>query len=312
MSNPRTIAADGTVHELRYTETPKFLQIETNLACNAKCPFCPYSHMDRGPKVMEDWVWRKIVNDTRGLGVTYRPFLINEPLSEKRLPEVIRYMKQDPTAKVEINSNGGLLTEPRARAILEAGIDLVRLSIDGFSPESHGQARVGVNYAKVVENTNRFLELRNAGGYQTIVEVRCIDMPANRAEQPAYLEYWTPRADRVLIVPLYQWPWSGQTAPVRKPCLKILDEIFFYTSGEAPLCCWDEAGRGIVGDVKTQSVLEIWNGAEMSAMRTLLNRGRRDLITLCSRCDAYKDVEFEGFDSPAATGQVPSAAGVEV
>ena len=312
MSNPRTIAPDGTVHEMRYTETPKYLQIETNVACNAKCPFCPYSHMDRGPKVMEDWIWRKIVDDTRGLGVTYRPFLINEPLSEKRLPEIIRYMKQDPTAKVEINSNGGLLTEQRGRAILEAGIDLVRLSIDGFSPETHGQARVGVNYKAVVENTNRFLELRNAGGYKTIVEVRCIDMPANRHEHKAYIEYWTPRADKVLIVPLYQWPWSGQTAPVLKPCLKILDEIFFSTSGQSPLCCWDEAGRGIVGDVKTQSVLEIWNGPEMKAMRTLLNRGRRDLIALCSRCNAYQDVRFDGFEKPPAVAVVPSKNSGEV
>lgn len=310
MSNPRTIAADGTVHELRYTETPRFIQIETNLACNAKCPFCPYSHMDRGPKMMEDWVWRKIVDETRGLGVTYRPFLINEPISERRLPEIISYVKRDATAKVEINTNGGLLTEARARAILDAGIDLVRFSIDGFSQATYSQSRVGVNFTKVVENANRFFELRNAGGYGTTIEVRCIDMPSNRHEQKAYVEYWTPRADRVLIVPLYQWPWSGQTAPVRKPCLKILDEIFFYTSGEAPLCCWDEAGRGIVGDVKTESVLEIWNGAEMQAMRTLLNRGRRDLIALCSRCDAYKDIAFEGFDEPAEREKAATAAGV--
>jgi hypothetical protein len=143
--------------------------------------------------------------------------------------------------------------------------------------------------------------MRKAGGYKTEVEVRCIDMPANRHEHKAYLEYWSPRVDRALIVPLYSWPWSGQTAPVKKPCLKILDEIFFYTSGEAPLCCWDEAGRGIVGDVKTQTVLEIWNGPVMQSMRALLNRGRRDLIALCSRCDAYKEVRFDGFDEPAAT-----------
>ena len=49
MSNPSTIAPDGTVKEFHYTETPRFIQIETNLACNAKCPFCPYTHMERGP-----------------------------------------------------------------------------------------------------------------------------------------------------------------------------------------------------------------------------------------------------------------------
>jgi hypothetical protein len=45
--------------------------------------------------------------------------------------------------------------------------------------------------------------------------------------------------------------------------------------------------------------MEIWNGTVMRAMRDLLNRGRRDLIHLCSRCDAYQDVKFVGFDADA-------------
>ncbi|UCE03933.1 MAG: radical SAM protein [Candidatus Latescibacterota bacterium] len=308
MSNPRTIAADGTVRELHYAETPRFIQIETNLACNAKCPFCPYAHMDRGPMLMEDWVWQKIVDDTRDLGVTYRPFLINEPLSEKRLPRIVDYIKRDTTAHVEINTNGGLLTEKRARALLDAGIDVVRFSIDGFSRETYEPARPGVDYDKVVEYTNQFIALRDAGGYGCHIEVRMIDMQENKHEQAAFLEYWRARADAAILVPLYQWPWSGQTAPALKPCLKILDEIFFYTDGTAPLCCWDDSGRGLVGDVTRQSVLEIWNGAEMQAMRQLLNRGRRDLITLCSRCDAYKDIRFVGFEEEPASAPQSGAA----
>lgn len=306
MSNPRLLAPDGTVRELHYTEVPRAIQIETNLACNAKCPFCPYTHLDRGPKFMEDWIWRKIIDDTRGLGVAYRPFLINEPLSERRLAEILRYIKQDATARAEINSNGGLMTEKRAKEVLDAGLDVVRFSVDGFSRETYDKSRVGVDFEAVVRNVNRFVEVRDAGGYRCHVEVRMIDMPENKHEQPAYVEYWTPRVDAVLIVPLYRWPWEGQEKPVQKPCLKILDEMFFYTDGSSPLCCWDSAGRGIVGDVKTQSVLEIWNGPVLRSMRELLNRGRRDLIALCSRCDAYADVKFVGFDAePAAAASRP-------
>jgi len=300
MSNPRLLAADGTVRELHYTEFPRAIQIETNLACNAKCPFCPYTHLERGPKVMEDWLWRKIIDDTRGLGVMYRPFLINEPLSERRLPEILRYIKEDSTARAEINSNGGLMTDKRAQEVLDAGLDVVRFSVDGFSRETYEKSRVGVDYDAVVRNVNRFVEIRNAGGYRCHVEVRMIDMLENKHEQPAYLDYWKPRVDDVLIVPLYRWPWEGQEKPVQKPCLKILDEMFFYTDGSAPLCCWDSAGRGVVGNAKTESVLEIWNGPVMKSMRELLNRGRRDLLHLCSRCDAYADVKFVGFDAEAA------------
>lgn len=308
MSNPRTLAPDGTVRELHYSDVPRAIQIETNLACNAACPFCPYAHMERGPKIMADWIWRKIVDETRGLGVVYRPFLINEPLSEKRLPEIVRYVKQDATARVEINTNGGLLDERRARALLDAGIDLVRFSVDGFSKATFEPARPGVDYDAVVRNVHRFVELREAGGHTCYVEMRMIDMPENRHEQAAYIEYWRKVADEVLVVPLYRWPWEGQEKPVSKPCLKVLDEMFFYTDGTAPLCCWDSAGRGIVGDVKKQSVLEIWKGPVLRAVRDLLDRGRRDLIHLCSRCDAYAEVRFVGFDTGEAAARPAATA----
>ena len=310
MSNPRTIAPDGTVSELGYTETPRYIQIETNLACNARCPFCPYASMHRGPMFMADWIWKKILADTRGLGVTYRPFLINEPLTDKRLAQIVAAIKSDPTARAEINTNGGILTEERGRALLDAGIDVVRFSIDGFSRATYEPARPGVDYDQVVANTNRFIALRDAGGYDCRIEARMIDMPENKHEQAAFLDYWGQRADVALVVPLYQWPWSGQTAPVLKPCLKILDEMFFYTDGTAPLCCWDDSARAVVGDVKTQSVLDIWRGPVLAAMRALLDRGRRDLIGLCSRCDAYKEIRFVGFETPeaaAAPAPVPPA-----
>jgi MoaA/NifB/PqqE/SkfB family radical SAM enzyme len=211
----------------------------------------------------------------------------------------MRYIKEDSTARIEINSNAGLMTEKRALEVLDAGLDVARFSVDGFSRETYEPARPGVDYDAVVRNVNRFVELRDKGGYRCHVEVRMIDMPENRHEHKAYVEYWKPRVDAVLIVPLYRWPWEGQEKPVLKPCLKILDEMFFYTDGSAPLCCWDSAGRGLVGDVKKESVLEIWNGPTMRAMRDLLNRGRRDLLHLCSRCDAYADVQFVGFDAPA-------------
>ena len=33
-------------------------------------------------------------------------------------------------------------------------------------------------------------------------------------------------ADKVLVTELYDWPWSGQTESVLKPCLKVLPISF--------------------------------------------------------------------------------------
>jgi len=281
---------------LKIPRQPRFIQIETVIGCDAKCPFCPQRKIDRKPVIMPDSTWRKIIDDTRGLGVTYRPFLQNEALIDKRLPSIVSYIKEDRTARVELNTNGNLLTERMSRELIDAGIDLVRFSIDAFSPETYAECRVGLDYVHVVKNINRFLDLVGNGKRHVASEVRMIDMDLNRHEQKPFVDYWSGRADRALIVPLYNWPWDEGVEMVRKPCIKMREEMFFYTDGRAVLCCWDIAGRAVIGDVTKESVLDIWNGDVRTRYAELLSRGERDKIKLCSRCDAYKDRHFDGFD----------------
>ena len=276
---------------------PRYIQIETILGCDAECPFCPQKQIDRKPVVMAEATWKKIVDDTRGLGITYRPFLQNEALVDKRLPEIVRYIKEDPTARAEINTNGNLLDAKRGAALIDAGIDLVRFSIDAFSSETFAACRVGLDYRKVVDNVNRFIEAAALTRGRVVTEVRMIDMESSRHEQRDFIDYWSARADRALIVPLYRWPWDDGVEMVRKPCIKMREEMFFYTDGRAVLCCWDIAARAVIGDVTKESVLEIWNGAARREYAEFLSRGERDRILLCSRCDAYRDRRFDGFDN---------------
>jgi sulfatase maturation enzyme AslB (radical SAM superfamily) len=272
---------------------PAFIQLETTIACNAACPFCPQKEVDRSPYRMEERLWRRVVDETRGLGVTYRPFLQNEPLCDNRLGEIVRYIKGDPTARVELNTNGELLSEKRARKLLESGLDEVRFSIDAFSTEVYEKTRPGIDRDTVYERVTRFCEL--AGETACLTHVRMIEMPENAGEREIFGRYWEPLADLVEFVPLYRWPWTSQTEKdvVLKPCKKILSEMFFFTDGRAVLCCWDVEGRGVIGDVNLNTVLEIWNGPVVGNYRELLSRGERNKIWLCSRCDAYAHLDWK-------------------
>jgi hypothetical protein len=129
-----------------------------------------------------------------------------------------------------------------------------------------------------------------------MTDVRMIDMPENRHEHQAYKDFWGPLCSEVVITELYTWPWQGQKAPVAKPCLKMMDGMYFFSDGRVTLCCWDTKERGVVGDVTTDSVLEIWSSAQFEAVRTLLDDGRRELIHLCSRCDAYEKHDFSKYE----------------
>lgn len=280
---------------------PDFIQIETNIACNAKCPFCTHDEIVRGEKRMRDEIWKKIIDETRNLGITYRPFLVNEPLTDKRLGEIMRYIRRDGTAKIELNTNGELMTREAAMEILDARVDVIRFSIDGFSEESFSKSRVGLDYQKTVDRTLRFIRLAEEHGGAGRIEVRMIESDDTRGEIDDFKRFWQNAGAEATITSLYNWPWEPGVTMVPLPCIKILREMFICADGKATLCCWDTKERAVIGDVNHENTLDIWNGEVNRRYRALLAEGRRDQILLCSRCDAYKNYPFEGFSSPSSS-----------
>ena len=50
--------------KMPFTKIPKIIQIETTIACNATCWFCPQKHATRKPMFMEEKNWKKIIDET--------------------------------------------------------------------------------------------------------------------------------------------------------------------------------------------------------------------------------------------------------
>ena len=271
---------------------PKYIQIETTTLCNGNCKFCLQSQVNRQPKFMEESVFEKIIYESRGKSIVYRPFLQNEPFCERRIVDFIKFIKEDKTASVELNTNGALLNEELSENVIKAGLDLIKFSVDGFSEESYKKSGRGFNYGKVKKNVLEFIKLRNKINPGLKIYVRMIDLDENKHEQEDYLKFWGKYVNFAQIVPLYSWPWTGQTDCYPKPCPKIREEMFFCTNGNAVLCCWDYAERGVIGYVKEQTLEEIWQGEKNRKYRELLDEGRRSEILLCSRCDGYKKYDF--------------------
>jgi MoaA/NifB/PqqE/SkfB family radical SAM enzyme len=277
--------------EYEYEKIPRYLQIETTIVCQATCWFCPQKKATRRPLFMDMQVVDKILDETRGLEITYRPFILNEPFADKRMPEIVKKIKSDSTARVEFNSNGELVNPVVAEKLFEAGVDTMRFSVDGITKKTFDETR-GINFDKVYAHVGNFVKRAQELNHHVKIEVRMIRLPGTEDEQKEFQKYWTDKGAKVVFTDLYSYPWEAQTEAVNKPCLKILDETYIYVDGRVTLCCWDSAERAVVGDVKTENLMDIWNGEKLRAYRELLAVGHRDKIHLCSRCDAYKNLDF--------------------
>lgn len=81
---------------------------------------------------------------------------------------------------------------------------------------------------------------------------------------------------------------SGQTTkelPLKSACSKVHRELILNWDGTIGICCLDWNDEKIIGDVRTTHIRDIWFGKRFEAIRELLRRKERRLLTPCMGCD---------------------------
>lgn len=87
---------------------------------------------------------------------------LGEPLIHPRIDGWIRSLKAL-GARVELITNGTMLTRQRGRQLIDAGLDVIWISIDGATPESYADVRLGAELPRVVKNVRCFRRMRPGG-----------------------------------------------------------------------------------------------------------------------------------------------------
>ncbi len=147
-------------------QLPRQLYIEVTNHCNSLCVSCPltFDHfLPFEPKHHLTWEdFRRIVDQAP---VLERVVLhgIGEPLLNKDLPRFIAHLKER-GAYVLFNSNGVLLDEKRGDALVAAGLDELRVSLDGVTPELYAKLRGIDKLPRIIANLRNFIARHGAGG----------------------------------------------------------------------------------------------------------------------------------------------------
>jgi len=167
-------AAKPTVDPRRYFEAvrtdsdspehePICLYLETTNRCNLLCTTCPRTYEELEPPADMSWeLFCSIVDQVKNLP---RAVLhgVGEPMLVKNLPRMVRYLK-DRGTYVLFNTNGTLLNEKSGRALIDAELDELRVSLDAADAESFRAIR-GKNYFnRILENVRAFRDLQEREG----------------------------------------------------------------------------------------------------------------------------------------------------
>ena len=280
---------------------PLKVTIETTNACNSDCIMCPRQDMTRPVNNMDFKLYKKIIDDCGRIGVkTIQPFNFGEPLIHNRIGDFIRYAKEHTRSKIQICTNASLLTDEKAREIMDSGLDRIYIDIDGFTRDTYEKIRRNLDFDRVVENTERFIELKKRLNKRIFITVSIINMDETSGEIVEFKRYWKPRVDRVLDVKYNTWTGSvtplspplnkGGTGGVRRfncPCKMLWDQMVILQDGKVALCCLDYDGKVIVGDIQRESIIDVWNGKILNTLRQKQIELKFDVIPTCRACNQY-------------------------
>lgn len=274
---------------------PTNIDIEPTGLCNLKCIMCPqaFEEMPEDESQMINiGLAKKVIDEAAANGVYSIKFTWRgEPALHKGLVEMVRYAKSKKVPEVQFTTNGTPYNEQKIRDLIEAGLDRIIFSLDGAKKETVEKIRVGIKYDKVVETIKAFHRLRaELGRIKPFIRMQMVRMKDNAGEVEDFIEMWKPYADDIQIGDVTDRGQGGnlavgdQVAVGRQRCAQPWQRMMVSPNGEVLPCCADWNKEWVIGDVKTQSLKEIWTGAKMEALRQVQRDMRLDDVSPCKMC----------------------------
>ena len=164
--------------------------IEPTVACNLDCITCFRNAWDQPIGRMSDETFASILEGLKAMHPIPHVYFggIGEPLFHPRTVEWIRQIKALGT-HVELITNGTILVEKKARELIAAGLDMLWVSLDGATPESYSDVRLGAELPQVAENVRRFAKMRKGGHFpKPEIGVAFVAMKRNIDELPQIIK----------------------------------------------------------------------------------------------------------------------------
>lgn len=276
---------------------PIRMWVEAAARCNLRCVMCPNKDMPAGEKgLMPLDLFKKIVDQAAGQVHDIYLHHRGEPLLNPALFDMIRYAREH-DIRTRFHSNGTLLDEERARRLLADPPDLISFSIDGFEQETYERIRVGARFERTLENVFRLLEMRReARARKPYVVIEKIAF-RNRPERPSVRlaaqalrrRFYAAGADEVIEKEEYDWaeeraPEQACAARTYSKCTFAWYSMVVCYDGTVTPCPQDFWAKLRMGNVKSESLADIWNG---DAYRALRRGFLTDVssLPLCRTCD---------------------------
>jgi len=257
-------------------------------------------------------LYEKLLHDIKEMGRMNNLNLYGdgEPLLNINLSKMIRMAREnDVTNFITVTTNASLLSEQTSIDLINSGLSYLRVSIYSIYEDKHYEiTKSKIPPSKIYNNLKMFREIRDKMGkeepflYIKFFDTYChenqefIDMYKDVGDE---VNIKTPmnwngfqnrdliskidkegKADQTLIQGYYGKCVSG----LKKICTTAFLSLNIKQNGDACICIVDWNKGTKIGNIKEQSLKEIWFGKTLRNFRRMHIEGRRSENESCRNC----------------------------
>lgn len=299
------------LHDVLPLNTPFSLIVGASSACNFKCRYCIHSLPNNKLKsinfnleIMKYNIFTKLIDDARSFPKKIKSLQFlkdGEPLLNRRLPDMINYSKKsDIFERIELITNGSLLTPNINLKLIDAGLDTIRISLQGVNREKYYEiANIDIDFDKFVSNIRHFYENRkycrihlkmidigikkDLDTFHYIFDNIC-DEFSIQCTIPYFNDVDYSNIDIDYDVNLYGDKNGNYIRKSVNICSRPFMSIYVSADGDVMPCCREDDENLILGNIKNESIFDIWNGDKLKNFRLLQLKKKRFEHIVCKDC----------------------------
>ena len=224
-----------------------------------------------------------------------------ETLLNKNLTNMVRYASLHSNVPINVTTNGVSLTAKRSKELLDAGVDVVDISIDAVKPETYAMVRKKGNLIVTKNNVLKLLDLIQTHQFDTKVVVSFVEQPLNVGEADEFEQFWTDAGcDFVVIRRRHSCAGSMEELAsnmrasngVRYPCLYPWERLVLSPNGKVGYCPADWKYQSKIADFKDTTIKEIWQGRFMSDLRAAHLKNDFSCHEFCGNCPDWESTRW--------------------
>ena len=273
---------------------PPYLLIEPVSTCNLRCPFCFQTDITFTRKpfmgVMDFELFKKIVDEANTLGVGAITMASRgEPTLHKNFSEMLDYVaKKENIFEVKINTNATFLNDKICHSIFNNNISQIVISADHYQKDEYERLRKNSNFEKILKNIDNLFEIRKKYYPNSTTEIRISGIDSDKTlNREKFRNFWLKRSDHVTASFALE-RWNTYENPVHEeindPCENLWDRLYVWFDGKVNPCDADYKSYLSYGNIRNNSIKEVWNNQIIKKLRDEHKNGLRNKTSPCDRC----------------------------